>query len=50
MNFRAGEQGLFLCSWFTEAASTMPWDVMEVANDRMRVGMGSRKKKQTANK
>lgn len=40
MNLRAGERGLFLCNQFTEAASTMPGGVMEVANGRMRVGKG----------
>lgn len=51
MNLRAEERGLFLCNRFTEAASTMPWDIMEVAKGRMRVGKGvGKKKKKTDSK
>lgn len=49
MNYRAREQGLFLCNQFTEAASTMPQDITEGAKGRMGVGNGAQKK-QIANK
>lgn len=49
MNYRAGEQGLFLCNQFTEAASTMPQDITEGAKGRMGLGNGAQKK-QIANK
>lgn len=50
MNLRAGERSLFLCNRFTEAASTMPWDIMEVAKGRMWVGKAVGKKTKTDSK
>lgn len=49
MNYRAGEQGLFLSNQFTEAASTMPQDITEGAKGTIGVGNGTQKK-QIANK
>lgn len=43
MNYRVGERHLFLCNQFSEAASTMPQDIMEVAKGRMGVGKGVQK-------